>query len=71
MKIASSVTFDNECKILKTESRIMANLFLGFLFLASIFRVFKKSFIIPFNDNALEEELIKCNMCGLMNLKNG
>ena len=67
MKIVSSVTFDDEYKILKTESRIMVKslrtlkmpLFLGFL---------RNLFIIYFNDNALE---IKYNMCGLRNLKNG
>ena len=58
MKIVSSVTFDNEYKILKTESRIIVkslrtlkmSLFLGFL---------RNPFIIHFNDNALEEELLE------------
>ena len=52
MKIVSSVTFDDEYKILKTESRIMVKSLrtLGFL---------KNPFIILFNDNALEEELLE------------
>ena len=58
MKIVSSVTFDDEYKILKTESRIMVKslrtlkmpLFLGFL---------RNPFIIYLNDNSLEEELLK------------
>ena len=58
MKIVSSVTFDDEYKSLKTESRIMANSlrtlkmpqFLGFL---------RNPFIIHFNDNGLEEELLQ------------
>ena len=58
IKIVSSVTFDDEYKILKTESRIMVKslgtlkmpLFLGFL---------RNPFIIHFNDNALEEELLE------------
>ena len=78
MKIVSSVTFDDEYKILKTESRIMVNslrilkmpLFLGSL---------RDPFKILFNDDSLEEELleysykieIKYTMCGLRNLKNG
>ena len=78
MKIVSSVLFDNEYKILKKEARIMVKslrtlkipLFLGFL---------RNPFTIHFTDNSLEEELLeyielnrnKCNMRGLMNLKNG
>ena len=58
MKIVSSVTFDDEYKILKTESRIMVNslrtlkmpLFLGFL---------RNLFVVHFNDNVLEEELLE------------
>ena len=58
MKIVSSVIFDDEYKILKTESRIMVKslrtlkmpLFLGFL---------RNPFIIHFNDNSLEEELLE------------
>ena len=57
MKIVSSVTFDDEYKILKTESRIMVKslttlkmpLFLEFL---------RNLFTIYFNDNSLEEELL-------------
>ena len=57
LKIVSSVTFDDEYKILKTESRITANslrtlkvsLFLGFL---------KDAFKMRFND-VLEEELLE------------
>ena len=58
VKIVSSVIFGNEYKILKTESRIMVKslrtlkmpLFLGFL---------RNPFIIHFNDNSLEEELLE------------
>ena len=58
MKIVSSVIFDDEYKILKTESRIMVKslrtlkmpLFLGFL---------RNLFIIHFDDNLLEEELLE------------
>ena len=58
MKIVSSVTFDDEYKILKTESRVIVKslrtlkipLFLGFL---------NNPFIIHFNDNPLEEELLE------------
>ena len=58
MKIVSSVIFDDEYKILKTESRIMVKslrtlkipLFLGIL---------RNPFIIHFNDNSLEEELLE------------
>ena len=58
MKIVSSVIFDDEYKILKTESRINVKLlrtlkmplFLGFL---------RNAFIIHFDDNALEEELLE------------
>ena len=57
-KIVSSVTFDDEYKILKTESRIMIKslrtlkmpLFWGFL---------RNPFIKHFNDNSLEEELLE------------
>ena len=56
MNIVSSVTFDDEYKILNTESIIMVKslrtlkmpLFLGFL---------GNPFVIHFNDNILEEEL--------------
>ena len=58
MKIVSSVIFDDEYKILKTESRIMVKslrtlkmpLFLGFL---------RNLFIIHFDDTLLEEELLE------------
>ena len=58
MKIVSSVTFDGEYKIFKTESRMMVKslgtlkmpLFLGFL---------RNPFIIHFNNNSLEEELLE------------
>ena len=58
MEIVSSVTFDDEYKILKTESIIMLKslrtlkmtLFLGFL---------RNPFEIHFNDNALEEKLLE------------
>ena len=58
VKIVSSVIFGDEYKILKTESRIMVKslrtlkmpLFLGFL---------RNPFIIHFNDNSLEEELLE------------
>ena len=58
MKIVSSVIFDDEYKILKTESRIMVKslrtlkmpLFLGFL---------RNPITIHFNDNSLEEELLE------------
>ena len=54
MKTVSSVIFDDEYKILKTESRIMEKslrilkmpLFSGFL---------RNPFTIHFNDNSLEE----------------
>ena len=56
IKVVSSVTFCDQYKILKTESRAMENslttlnmpLFLGFL---------RSPFIMRFNENALEEEL--------------
>ena len=56
MKIASSVTFDDdEYKILKTESGIMVKslrtLFLGFLI---------NPFVVLFHDNTLEQELLEC-----------
>ena len=58
MKTVSFVTFDDEYKILKTESRIMVKslrtlkmpLFIGFL---------RNPFIMRFNDNALEEGLLE------------
>ena len=58
MKIVSSVTFDDEYKILQTESRIMVKslrilkmpLFLGFL---------RNPFEVVFNENPLEEELLE------------
>ena len=58
MKIVSSVTFDNEYKILKTESRITAKslrtlkmpLILGFL---------RDAFKMHFNDDVLQEELLE------------
>ena len=58
MKIFSSVMFDDEYKILKTELRIMVKslrtlkmpVFLGFL---------GNPFTIHFNDNSLEEELLE------------
>ena len=58
MKIVSSVTFDYDYKILKTELRVIVKslrtlkmpLFLGFL---------RSLFIIHFNDNTLEEELLE------------
>ena len=58
MKIVSSVTFDDEYKILKTESRIMANsqstlkmpFFLGIL---------RDAFKIHYNDVVKEEEVLE------------
>ena len=58
MKIVSSVTFDDEYKIFKTESSIIIKslrmlkmpLFLGFL---------RNPFIVHFNDSALEKELLE------------
>ena len=58
MKIISSVTFSDEYKILKTESRIIANslrtlkmpLFLGYL---------KDAFKMHFNELLLEEDLLE------------
>ena len=58
MNIVSSVTFDDEYKNLKTESRIMVKslktlkmqLFLGFL---------KNAFKMHFKDDVLEKELLE------------
>ena len=58
MNIVSSVIFDDEYNILKTEARMMVKalrtlkmpLFLGFL---------GNPFIIHFNDNSLEEEFLR------------
>ena len=58
MKIVSSVTFDDEYKILKTESRIMANS-LRTLKMPQFLRFLRNPFIIHFNDNGLEEELLQ------------
>ena len=76
MKIVSSVTFDDECKILKTESR-MVNL-LRPLKMPLFLEFLRDAFKMHFN-NVLEEELVeyiklnrnKVHMYGLMNLKNG
>ena len=56
MKIVSSVIFDGEYKILKTESRIMVKS-LKTLKITLFIRFLRNPFIIHFNDNSLEEEL--------------
>ena len=58
MKIVSSVTFDDEYKILKTESRIMANL-LKSLKMPLFLGLLRNPFVVHFNDNALEEKLLE------------
>ena len=58
MKIVSSVTLDNEHKILKTESRIMVKS-PNTLKMSLFSRFLRNPFITHFNDIALEEELLK------------
>ena len=58
MKIVSSVTFSNEYKILKTESRIMVKS-LRTLKMLLFFRFLRNSFVVLFNYNALEKELLE------------
>ena len=58
MKIVSSVTFSNEYKILKTESRIMVKS-LRTLKMLLFFRFLRNSFVVIFNYNALEKELLE------------
>ena len=58
MKIVSSVTFNDEYKILKTESRIMAKS-LRTLKMLLFFRFLRNSFAVLFNYNVLEKELLE------------
>ena len=58
MKIVSSVTFDDEYKILKTESRIMVNS-LRTLKMPSCLGFLKDAFKTNFNDDVSEEELLE------------
>ena len=58
MKIVSSVTFNDEYKILKTESRIMAKS-LRTLKMLLFFRFLRNSFAMLFNYNVLEKELLE------------
>ena len=60
MKIASSITFDDEYKILKTESRIMVKS-LRTIKVRPFLGLFRNPFIIIiyFNDTSLEEELLE------------
>ena len=58
MNIVSSVTFDDEYKILKTESRIMVKS-LRTLKMPLFLELLRNPFIIHFNDNELEEKLLK------------
>ena len=58
MKIVSSVTFDGEYKIFKTESRMMVKS-LGTLKMSLFLRFLRNPFIIHFNNNSLEEELLE------------
>ena len=55
MKIVSSVTFNDEYNILKTESRIILKP-LRTLKMPVFLEFLTNPFIIRFNDNALEEE---------------
>ena len=57
MRIVSSVTFDDEYKILKTESRIVKSL--RAVKMPLFLRFLRNPLIIHFNDNALEEELLE------------
>ena len=58
MKIVSSVTFNDEYNILKTESRIILKP-LRTLKMPVFLEFLTNPFIIRFNDNALEEELLE------------
>ena len=58
MKIVSSVTFNDEYKILKTKSRIMAKS-LRTLKMLLFFRFLRNSFAVLFNYNVLEKELLE------------
>ena len=58
MKIISSVTFDDEYKILKTESRLMVNSLIT-LKIPLFLRFIRDAFKINFNDYVLEEELLE------------
>ena len=58
MKIVSSVIFDDEYKILKAESRIMVKS-LRALKMPLFLEFFRNPFIVHFNDNSLEEELLE------------
>ena len=58
MKIVSSVTFNDEYNILKTESRIILKP-LRTLKMPVFLEFLTNPFIIRFNDNALEEELFE------------
>ena len=60
MKIVYSYTFDEEYKILKTESRIMVKS-LGTFQMPLFLVLLINPFIMRFNDNTLEEELLEYN----------